>query len=432
MMIKLGKRMMTALVLTSTCMTSPLQAAPVPLDSIAAIASDGVILRSELDRRITLISDQLRNRGTTLPPADVLRRQVLDQMIIESLQLQEGSNRGIRIPDELLNHNLQRIAERLGMTLAQYRQQLENSGSSYNEVRRELRRTLLLQKIQQNMVGRQITISEQEIANYLDSTEGREKSRSEYKLSHILISVPAQATPEMIQQAEKKAQAVWQQLNKGADFSAVAAANSNATNALNGGDLGWRQGDEMPPALSDVLRGMKKGAISAPIRNSSGFHILQVRDKRGGTVQLVNQARVSHILIKPSEIRDQTQTRRLINRLHRRITEDGEDFAVLAQEYSDDTTSGSEGGDLGWVQNGQMVPAFETMMHATPTGAISRPFESRFGWHILQVRERRQHDMGEEMLANQARSTIRNRKFNEELTSWLRELRSQAFIEIKN
>lgn len=431
-MMKFGKRMMTALVLTSACLTAPVQAQPVPLDSVVAIANDGVILRSELDRKVALISAQLQARGTALPARSVLERQVLEQMIIESLQIQVGKGQGIRISDELLNRNIERIAERNNMTLRQFRDALVAEGNSYEQARQEIGQNMLLQQIQQSNIGRRINVSEQEITNYLSSAEGQKRNQADYQLSHILIAIPPRANPERIQQAEKKAQKIYQQLKGGADFAAMATAQSNASNALSGGDLGWRKRNTMPEALSNAMGKLGKGDISQPIRNSSGFHIIKVRDKRGGVVQLVDQAEVSHILIKPSEIRNQAQSKRLIERLYNRIVDSNEDFATLAREYSDDPTSGSEGGDLGWVQNGQMVPAFEDVMNNTRTGSISRPFESRFGWHIMYVRDRRQQDMGEEMQANQARAVIRKRKFNEELSNWLRELRGQAFIDIKN
>jgi len=431
-MMKFSKRMMTALVLTSACLTAPVQAQPVPLDSVVAIANDGVILRSELDRKVALISAQLQARGTALPAMSVLERQVLEQMIIESLQIQIGKSQGIRISDDLLNRNIERIAERNNMTLRQFRDALVAEGNSYEQARQEIGQNMLLQQIQQSNIGRRINVSEQEITNYLNSAEGQKRNQADYQLSHILIAIPPRANPERIQQAEKKAQKIYQQLKNGADFAAMATAQSNASNALSGGDLGWRKRNAMPEALSSAMAKLNKGDISPPIRNSSGFHIIKVRDKRGGVVQLVDQAQVSHILIKPSEIRNQAQSKRLIERLYNRIIDSNEDFATLAREYSDDPASGSEGGDLGWVQNGQMVPAFEDVMNNTRTGSISRPFESRFGWHIMYIRDRRQQDMGEEMQANQARAVIRKRKFNEELSNWLRELRGQAFIDIKN
>ena len=431
-MIKLGKRIVTALALTSACLITPVQAEPVPLDSIVAIANDGVILRSELDNQIALIGAQLRARGTQLPPAGVMQRQVLERLIIENLQLQVGKSQGIRISDELLNRNIERIAERNGMTLEQFREALVAEGNSYEQARKEIGRNMLLQQIQQTNIGRRIKVSEQEVQNYLNSAEGQKRNQADYQLSHILIAVPPRANPELIQKAEKKAQRIYKQLQDGADFAAMATAESDAPNALSSGDLGWRKRSEMPEALSAAMTSMKAGDVSAPIRNSSGFHILKVRDKRGGVVQLVEQALVSHILIKPSEIRTKAQSQRLIKRLYNRIVEGGEDFAVLAREYSDDPASGSEGGDLGWVQNGQMVPRFEDTMNNTRAGSVSQPFESRFGWHILYVRDRRQQDLAEEMQESQARAVIRKRKFNEELSNWLRELRSEAFIDIKN
>ncbi|MBY4676077.1 peptidylprolyl isomerase [Marinobacterium arenosum] len=420
-----------AMALAGAGLALSVQAAPVPIDAVVAIANDDIILQSELAQKTALITEQLQARGTRLPPDDVLRSQILERMIIESLQMQVGQSQGIRLSDERLNMAVERVAYGNNMTLEQFRQALIAEGEDYAQVREQIGREVLLQQIQQANVGRRIRVSDQELRNYLESEQGQQGSQADYLLSHILIDIPPRANPELIQQAEKEAQALYRQLVDGADFAELATAHSDAPNALKGGDLGWRKANEIPEALAKAVRPLQAGQFSSPIRTSSGFYIVQVRDKKGGAVQLVDQTLVSHILLKPSEIRTSAQARQLISRLYKRINENGEDFAKLAKEYSDDPASGSEGGDLGWAQNGQMVPAFENMMNSTPTGQVSKPFESRFGWHILWVRDRRQQDLGEEMLESQAREAIRKRKFNEELANWLRELRAEAFIEIK-
>lgn len=430
-MIKFGKRIAFALAMAGASLSLPANAAPVPLDSVVAIANNGIVLQSELDTRIALIEEQLSSRGTRLPPSDVLRSQVLDQLVTESLQLQLGSNQGIRITEEQLNLALQRIASANNLTLEQFRAALVAEGENYPQAREKIRREMLLKQIQQRNVGRRIKVTDQEIDNYLASEKGRESAEASYHLRLILITTPPQSTPDVIKQKETEVQNIYQQLKDGAEFSNMAATYSKAPNALDGGELGWRKPSEMPEAIAEAMAKLSVSEISEPIRTSSGFIILQVQDKKGGTVKLVDQAKVSHILLKPSEIRTDAQAKRLIDRLHSRITEGGEDFAALAKEYSDDPASGSEGGDLGWTQAGQMVPEFENMSNLTPVGQVSMPFKTQFGWHILTVLERRKHDQGEKILANQARNSIRKRKFNEELINWLRELRAEAFIEIK-
>lgn len=405
-------------------------AAAVPLDRIAAIVNDGIVMQSELEQRIALVKEQLQARDTRLPPESTLRKQVLNRLILESIQKQLASRQGIRISDSQLNAALTNIATQNGLTLEQFREALIAEGRDYAIAREEIRNELLLSSVQQNLVNRRIRVSEQELQNFLNSEVGKSQISAEYLLGHILIAVPSQASPELIQQAESKVNDIYKKLQGGADFAETAVEFSNAPNALKGGDLGWRKAAELPEKLAQAVRKLSVDQFNKPVRSPGGFHILLVRDKRGGNVQMVEQRLVSHILLKANEIRSPAQTRQQIRDLHQRLQQ-GADFAALAQEFSDDTGSGSEGGSLGWTLDGQMVPEFEEVMNNTPVGAISQPFESRFGWHILTVEDTREEDMGEELQENRARSAIRKRKFNEELSTWLREIRSQAYVEIK-
>jgi peptidyl-prolyl cis-trans isomerase SurA len=316
------------------------------------------------------------------------------------------------------------------MTLAQFREALIAEGQDYNSAREQIRDELLLTQVQQSSVNRRIRVSEQEVQNFLTSEQGKNAVSPDYLLSNILIAIPEQATPNMLASAERKALDIFQQLRKGADFAETAVANSNAQNALNGGDLGWRKASELPEVIATIAGTLAPGEFSKPVKTTSGYIIVQLRDKRGGQSALVEQTLVSHILLKPTEIRNEAQTRSRIEELSTRLR-NGESFEQLARQYSDDTVSGSLGGDLSWTQEGQMVPEFEQVMKDTPNGQISAPFESRFGWHILWVRDRRTQDMGDEMRENRARFSIRQRKFNEELTTWLREIRAQAYVELK-
>lgn len=407
-----------------------LLAQTIPLDRIAAIVNDGIVMQSELDQRLAIVKDQLRAKNTRLPADNVLRSQVLNRLILESIQKQLAVQQGIRISDSQLNTAIDNIAKSNNMTLEQFRSALIAEGRDYNTAREQIRNEMLLQSLQQNLVNRRIRVSTQEIENFMSSQDGQSQMSAEYLLGHILIAVPSQASPELIQNAERKALEIYKKLSNGADFSEEAIANSDAPNALQGGDLGWRKVSELPETIGNSVRNLAKGEFSKPIRTPSGFHIFLAREQRGGNVQLIEQRLVSHILIKPSEIRTPVQARSQINEIHRRVIS-GESFSDLAQEFSDDPGSGSEGGSLGWTQDGQMVPEFEQVMNATAVGEVSQPFESRFGWHILTVLDQRSENVAEQMQENRARAAIRKRKFNEELSTWMREIHSQAYIEIK-
>ena len=421
-------RSLMTLVLTSALAT---QALAQQLDRIVAVVNEDIIMQSELDLRIALVTDQILAQGVQVPPADVLRQQVLDRLIMDSLQLQIAEMQGLRVSDRQLNETLENIAAQNGMTLSEFRDALIAEGQDYAQAREQIRRELLVSQVQQSNVNRRIQITEQEVRNFLNSDAARQQSRAEFLLSNILIGLPSQASPQDIQQAERRAQEIYQQLTDGAVFADLAVLASSAPNALNGGDLGWRNQNELPENLATAISALQPGQFSRPIRTPGGFHILQVRDRRGGDVTLVEQTLVSHILLTPNEIRSPQQTRSLAVDLRNRLRE-GQPFENLARRYSDDPGSGSQGGNLDWAQEGQMVPEFEQVMVNTPVGEISEPFESRFGWHVLWVRDRRTQDMTNEMMENMARNAIGQRKFSEELDNWLRELRSQSYIEIRN
>lgn len=425
---KLGKLVTTAL--AGTLLSFCVSAKEIPLDRVVAIVNDGVVLESELNARMAMVTEQLRKRGTRMPAQSILKKQVLDRLILDSLQLQIAQQQGIRISDRQLALALENIAQQNKLTLDQFRDSMERDGRSFDAVREQIRRELLISQVQRGLVNRRIRVTEQDLRNYMDSEEGKAKAHPEYHLSNILFAVPNQASPAQIQEAEQKARALYNELREGGDFSQAAIAYSNAPNALKGGDLGWRKLNELPRQFSSVLKDTMIGFISSPIRTPGGFHIVQVKNKRGGDKMLIEKTQVSHILLKTTEIRNPAQTRRKINELAQRLS-GGESFEQLAKEYSDDPASGSEGGKLGWTQDGQMVPEFQQVMDSTPIGQTSEPFKSRFGWHILRVSDRRTEDVGSEMLENQARNAIRKRRFNEELSNWMREIQSQAYIEIK-
>ncbi|QIZ83130.1 molecular chaperone SurA [Bermanella marisrubri] len=406
----------------------PLQAQIQTIDSIAAVVDDGIIMESELEQRIDTIKRQ--SQGMRLPPDDILQDQVLERLIIENLQLQMAERSGMRISDEQLNQTIINIAKQNGLTLREFKKALEKDGVSYAQAREQIRRERIISEVQRYRVGSKINISEQDVDNFLNSVRGKSATAEEYRLGHILIQVPSQASRAQLKRAQNKAEDIVKKLRNGADFQQMAISQSEGRNALKGGDLGWRKEAELPTLFADIVPDLKKGQVSNPIRSASGYHIIKISDKRGGDTQMVRQTKARHILIQENEIRNSQQAKKLINDLYKKL-KNGADFDELAKEYSDDPGSKLSGGDLGWVNQGDMVPAFEQTMNATKKGQISEPFKSRFGWHVLQVTDYRQKDVGEEIQRNQARQLLYSRRFEEELPIWLRQIRADAYVEVK-
>lgn len=402
--------------------------APVPIDHVVAVVDEDIIMHSELQQRVNDVKRQ--NRGASLPAAKVLRQQVLERMILESIQLQMADRGGVRISDAELNDAIRRIAAQNNMSLTQFRQAMEAEGVSFTLARDQIRDEMRVSRVQRFQVGERIQITDQDVDYFLASELGKMASAAEYQLAHILIAVPSQASPADLQQAQQKAQQLVDQLRNGADFRQLAIAQSNGRNALKGGDLGWRKEAQLPGIFADVIPAMQINDISDPIKSASGFHIVKLSDKRGGNTELVTQAKVRHILIQTNELRDAARSKELIDQLYQRL-QAGEDFSELAREFSDDPGSAASGGDLGWVSPGDMVPAFDKTMAAAQPGQLSKPFESRFGWHILQVQERKQTDVGAEKQRNQVRQMLYSRRFEEELPIWLRKIRAEAYVDIK-
>ena len=403
-------------------------AEPVLIDEVVAVVDDDILMASELSERIDSVKRQ--NAGGALPPADVLRAQVLERMILESIQLQMADRGGIRISDAQLNEALGRIAAQNNMTLPQFQKAMEKEGVSFASARQQILNEMRISRVQRFQVGERIQITDQDVDYFLASDLGKMASAAEYNLGHILIAVPSEASPADLQAAAKKAEMLVKKLRNGADFRQMAIAESSGRTALDGGDLGWRKEAQLPGIFAPVAPKLQVGGISDPIKSASGYHIIKLKDKRGGNTQLITQTKTRHILIRTNEVRDQQQAEELINQLYQRL-QAGEDFAALAQEFSDDPGSGASGGDLGWVNPGDMVPEFDATMQQTRAGNISAPFESQFGWHILQVENRRQTDVGAENQRNQVRQMLYGRRFEEELPIWLRKIRSEAYVDIK-
>ncbi len=417
-----------AIVIVAQLLAAPLQAAPREIDRIVAIVDDDVIMQSELEERTKEIRTRMKGQQAQLPPEKDLNEQVLERMIVESIELQMADRAGIRVNDNQLNETLANIARQNNMTTDQFRETILQEGMSWASLRDQIRRELTINQMRQRRVGARTQITEQDVDNFLSSEMAKTNLAPDYRLGHILIPIKQDTD---IATAEETAMMVYKKLNEGADFSSMALQYSAGETALSGGDLGWRKAAQLPTIFADVALDMKEGDVSTPIRSASGFHIIKVLELRGGTEQMVQQTKTRHILVKPNEIRSESETQNLIDEIHDKVVADPTQFPVLAKTYSDDPGSALQGGELGWVNPGTMVPEFEKVMADTQAGEISEPFQTSFGWHILQVEERRSQDMSEEFRRNRARQMLQRRRFDEELDGWLREIRQNAYVEIK-
>lgn len=422
------KTLLQGLCLAAALVTAPAAlAATEILDQVVAIVDDDIIMASELRERLAAVNENLAARGVEPPAEDVLIRETLDRLILENIQMQKGQRVGVRISDAQLNGAVQRIAAQNGMSLDQFRGALEQQGQSYAAMREQIRKEMIIQRVQSGNVNQRIQITEQEVDNFLTTEDGQKMTQPEYRIMHALLSVSPTASDSEVAAAQAHVNQVLKKIRGGTPFEQ--AVSSPGPHAFSGGDLGWRKLDDLPSLFSDVAPGLSQGETSDPVRSDSGFHLVNMADVRGGT-QMVNQTQVRHILVKPSEILSDEGARELTAGLKNRA-ETGEDFADLAREYSEDIGSAQEGGDLGWTTPGQMVPEFEKAMAATPVGEISNPVRSQFGWHILEVMDRREQDMTEQATRNQAMNYLHDRKYQEELDAWLRQIRDEAFVDIK-
>lgn len=404
------------------------QAQPKTLETIVAVVNDDVITRTELDDRMHAVKDQLKNQSSPLPPDSVLEKQVLDRMILANLQLQLADHNGIRVDDETLNRTIDRIAEDNKLSLPEFRTLLEKEGYDFAAFREDIRHEIIINRLQQREINDKVMVTEQEIDKFLAAQRAQGNAGTEYRIAHILIAVPDAASSERIQAARKRAEDVLAKLKAGANFQETAIAVSDGQQALKGGDLGWRKLGELPTLFVDPISHMKTGDISDLIRSPSGFHIIKLMDQRNDAIHIVTQTHARHILIRTDELTNDDAAQAKLRDLRQR-SKNGADFGDLARKFSNDTASASNGGDLGWVDPGEMVKAFEEQMDKLVIGEISPPFKTGFGWHIVQVLERRRHDNTETFARSQARETIRQRKIEEELQSWLARLRDDAYIE---
>jgi peptidyl-prolyl cis-trans isomerase SurA len=400
------------------------------VDRILAIVDDDVVLASEVVSRVNAIRAQILDSGRRPPSNELLMSQVLQRLILESIQLQMAERGGLRITDQNLTDAISNIARRNGMNMDQFRQALGADGISYEEFREEVRRDIILNELQRNQVERRIYISDQELENYLASPVGQLATQDEYRVAHILIAVDERADENVNARAKAAADQVYQELVSGADFCQMAVEHSAGQRALECGDLGWRKPGQLPSLFADRVMKLEVGETLPPIRSAAGFHIVQLREKRGAGTEIRMQTHARHILIKPTEIRSPEECEELVRDIARRLDE-GVSFEVLAQRYSDDPGSALAGGDLGWSTPDAFVPEFARVMDATAIGEASAPFETQFGWHILEVLERREQDMSDEYRRAVAMQNLRNRRYDEELQAWLRMIRDEAFVECR-
>ena len=402
----------------------------VKLDRIVAVVDQTVITEQELEARIATVSAQFKKQGTELPEESVLRKQILERLITDTLQIQYAAQIGLKVDDNQLDRTIERIAEQNNLTLTEFSEALAKDGVSMRKFRSDIRSEITIARLRDREVDGRINVSESEIDNYLTSQASLNENTDEFEISHILIRTPEEGATEDIQKAKAKVDEAISQLNAGTSFAKVSASFSDAPNALEGGNLGWKKGSQMPALFLDALKNMQAGEVSTPLRSPNGFHILKLTNKRGGNSPLViQQTHARHILIKITEVMSDKEAQTKIDGLKERL-DNGEKFEALARQYSEDSTA-SNGGDLNWVNPGDTVPPFENAMNALKDNQISEPVRSQFGWHIIQVIERRAQDMSKESARLKARQEIRARKADEAYQDWIRELRDRAYVELR-
>jgi|TARA_B110000444_G_scaffold186982_1_gene176227 peptidyl-prolyl cis-trans isomerase SurA len=399
--------------------TFPLSAKIELLDRVAIIVGEGVVLESQITSMIVNIEKNYAQQGVVMPPAENILKQVQERLIIEELQLQMAARGGVRVGDGELNQAFEGIAANNNMTLDAFIESLASEGASYEELRDQVRKEMIIQRVQRGKVGRQVDITEQELDGFL-AIEGSVKELSpELFIRQILV------------EDKIKAEKVLSDLELGEDFQVLAKERSTSANAASGGEMGWRNLADLPSLFANALKGKKKGYVSPPLESGSGFFVLQLEDKRGSLVRFEEQWNVRHILMMPTKLRDETFTKSELEAVRERVIA-GEDFALLAKEFSEDPGSASRGGDLEWLSLGKTAPAFEKMMTTSPVNEVSPVFESEFGFHFLQVLGQRTEDLTEEVIKDRAYGIIFERKYDEELENTLRTMRAEAFVEFKD
>lgn len=400
------------------------------IDRIVAIVDQTVITEQELENRIQTVTAQFKKQGTELPEESVLRKQILERLISDTLQLQYAAQTGLKVDDNQLDKTIERIAEQNQMTLTEFGEALSKDGISMRKFRSDIRSEIIISRLREREVDSRVNVSESEIDNFLTTQASSNENQDEFEISHILIRTPEEGATEDIQKAKEKVDDALKQLQDGTSFAKVSASFSDAPNALEGGNLGWKSGAQMPTLFTDTLKNMQVGDVSPAIRSPNGFHILKLTNKRGGSSPLViEQTHARHILIKLSEVTSEKDGKQKMDSIKERL-DNGESFEALARQFSEDGTA-SNGGDLGWLNPGDTVPQFEKAMNELKDKQISEPVRSPFGWHVIQVLERRKQDMSKEAARLKARQEIRAKKADEAYQDWVRELRDRAYVELR-
>ena len=397
-----------------------------PLDRIVAVAEDEVILQSDLDAAVTNVLNQYRSNPQQLPPHDVLEKQVLDSLIMLRLQVQRAQSTGIRVSDADVDQAMQRVAENNRISVQQLRASLAQQGMDIDTFRKSVRDQLLVQRLQQRVVQSQSQVSDSEVDILLASNSLKE---GEVHLQHILVTLPDGANAQQIQDAKTKADDVKKQLDGGMDFTAAAIRYSGAPDALQGGDLGWRHYDEVPEAFANLVEGMQAGSVSQVVRGPSGFHIVKLVERRSNSKQVVTEYHARHVLIKTGELTSNEDAQKTVADIRHRVVDGKEEFAALAKKYSQDPTSVQAGGDLGWFQLDQYGPTVSAQLTSLKDNEVSQPFQTEGGWDIIQRLGTRESDVTDTAKRDHARDVIRNRKADEEYENFLRQVRSESYVD---
>jgi peptidyl-prolyl cis-trans isomerase SurA len=401
------------------------------VDRIVAVVGREVVTASELAERRELAERQLQRQGTPLPERSILERQILERLILDKAQLQLAKENGIRVEEIQLDRSLERIAENNNMTLSAFRQTLEKDGVPFEKFRDEVRQQIQMQRLREREVDDRIDVSDSEIDQFLAESKSSSGSRSEYNLAHVLVRLPEQASPEQIDVARQKAEKARAESVSGADFARLAASYSDAPDALQGGNMGWRAEDRLPEIFAGAVKSLRPGETSPVLRSPGGFHVVKLMERRGAAEGApVEQTHARHILIRTSEVTSENDARRRLADLRERIVTGGADFAELARLHSADG-SASRGGDLDWLLPGDTVPEFERVLDTLKPGEISQPFKSSFGWHLVQMLERRAAALTQDRRRMQARQALKERKADEAFQEWLRQLRDRTYVEMR-
>ena len=429
MSIKTPLKIVFFSLLTATILSCYLPGSAEVLGKIAAVVEDDVILEQELDKEVALIAQRIQASNTQMPPEYILRKQVLEKMIVDKLQRQLAEKAGITITEEMLNNSAADIAQKNNMSLQQFREELQRQGLDYKSFLDNMRNEIIINQLRGREIGGRIKVTDREIDHYLETQGQASNDAIQYHLGHILIAVKEAASSAEIQQAQSKADKLVNNLRAGQDFTQAAISESEDDNALKGGDLGWRTINDIPTLFTDKVKTMLANQVADPIRSPSGFHIIKMLDIKGLNDHIITQTKVRHILIKTNDLIDDEEAKKRLIALKTRII-DGDDFASLARAHSDDKGSALKGGSLDWVGPDDLVKPFEEAMGKLEINQISEPIQTQFGWHLIQVLDRKNKDDSLEHKRNNVRDSLRKRKIEEETELWMRRLRDEAYVEI--